>query len=82
MAGASDPDLLDWAARENRIVLTHDVQTMTKHAYERLEKGKPVPGVLEVKRSLPIGAAIEGLLLMVEASREDEWRDQVRYVIP
>jgi predicted nuclease of predicted toxin-antitoxin system len=82
MAGASDPDLLEWAARQNRIILTHDVQTMTKYVYERLGRGLPVAGVVEVRHSLPVGLAIEGLLLMLEASRDDEWRDQVRYVIP
>ncbi len=36
LSGAVDPDVLEWAAREGRVLLTHDVATMTRYAYERL----------------------------------------------
>ena len=36
LSGAVDPDVLEWAAREGRVLLTHDVATMTRHAYERV----------------------------------------------
>jgi predicted nuclease of predicted toxin-antitoxin system len=29
LAGADDPTILEWAAREGRILLTHDVSTIT-----------------------------------------------------
>jgi predicted nuclease of predicted toxin-antitoxin system len=29
LAGAEDPAVLEWAAREGRVLLTHDVHTMT-----------------------------------------------------
>ena len=32
--GAPDPAVLDWAAQEERIILTHDVQTLVNDAYE------------------------------------------------
>ena len=35
LSGIDDPSLLEWAAREGRILLTHDMTTMTHHAYER-----------------------------------------------
>lgn len=35
LAGVDDPSVLAWAAIQGRIVLTHDVQTMAKYAYER-----------------------------------------------
>jgi len=53
-----DPEVLDWAALHSRVVLTHDVNTMTKYAYERLAAGQPLPGVIVVPKELPIGAAI------------------------
>ena len=34
LSGADDPTILEWAAREGRVVVTHDVSTMSKHAYE------------------------------------------------
>jgi predicted nuclease of predicted toxin-antitoxin system len=36
--GANDPTVLAWAAQENRILLTHDVATITCYAYERIAK--------------------------------------------
>jgi len=38
LSGADDPRVLEWAARENRVLLTHDVSTMTHHAYQRIER--------------------------------------------
>ena len=50
LSGADDPTVLEWAARQGRVLLTHDVSTITRYAYERLEKGSPMPGVFEVGR--------------------------------
>lgn len=35
----SDTKVLQWAANENRIVLTHDVTTMSKYAFDRVTNG-------------------------------------------
>jgi len=80
LSGASDPEVLEWAAQENRILLTHDVQTITKYAYERVRKGLPMTGVFEVSRAVPINRAIEDLLLIAECSFESEWEGQIRYL--
>jgi len=40
LKGAKDPELLEWAATENRIVVTHDVDTLLKFAYERIVGGQ------------------------------------------
>lgn len=40
LSGADDPTLLEWAAQESRILLTHDVTTMTRYAYERVQANK------------------------------------------
>ena len=42
---ADDPTVLEWAARDGRILLTHDVRTMTKYAYARIEAGQPMQGL-------------------------------------
>jgi hypothetical protein len=36
--------------------------------------------VLEVSRRVPIGAAIEDILLLAEYSLEGEWDGQIRYL--
>ena len=80
LSGADDPTVLEWAAREGRVLLTHDVSTITKYAYERVRAGQPMPGVFEVGRNVPIGRAIEDILLLAEYSFDDEWEGQVRYL--
>jgi hypothetical protein len=80
LAGAEDPAILDWAAREQRILVTHDVTTITHFAYLRILAGKSMPGVFAAKTSVPIGQAIEDLLLLVECSRDSEWEGQIRYL--
>lgn len=78
LSGADDPTVLEWAAQEKRILLTHDVQTITKYAYERLADGLSMPGVIEVRQDAPIGQVIEDILLLSEF--EDECEGQIRYV--
>jgi predicted nuclease of predicted toxin-antitoxin system len=38
-----DLTILEWAAQERRVVLTHDAATMTYFAYERVRAGKSIP---------------------------------------
>ena len=80
LSGVDDPAVLEWAAQERRVLLTHDVSTITKYAYERIQAGLPMPGVFEVSRSVPVGQAIEDILLLAECSLDDEWEGQVRYL--
>ena len=35
LSGQRDPVVPAWAAQEDRVLLTHDVSTMTAHAYAR-----------------------------------------------
>jgi hypothetical protein len=80
LTSADDPAILEWAAQSGRVVLTHDVATMTRYAYDRVREGKPMPGVFEVGRHVPIGVAIEEIVLLTECSLEGEWEGQVRYL--
>lgn len=80
LSGASDSDILEYAANRRWVVLTHDVNTMTKFARQRLDANLPMPGVVIAPDLLPVGRAIDDLALMVEGSRDDEWENQVRHL--
>lgn len=80
LAQTDDALILEWAAQDGRVVLTHDVRTMVPAAYERVTAGLPMPGLLVVPQSVPIGAAIEEIVLVVECSHEGEWEGQVRFL--
>ncbi|MCC5647318.1 DUF5615 family PIN-like protein [Nostoc sp. CHAB 5824] len=75
-----DPAILDWAATNERIVLTHDRATMPDFAYERLITGKLVSGLFVVNDRMPIRQAIDELLLLVDFSKQAEWKGVVLYL--
>ena len=80
LSGAEDPVVLDWAAREGRILLTHDIKTMPPYAYQRVAAGQPMPGVVEVSSTGSIGRAIEDLLIFADCSRDGEWEGRVIFL--
>src|SRR5262249_2133596 len=62
----SDPHILEWAASQDRILLTHDRDTMPSFAYDRVSRGESMPGVFLVSDQMPIGQAIDEILLAVD----------------
>jgi len=80
LTSADDPTVLEWAAQTGRLLLTHDVATITHYAYERVRAGQPMPGVFEVSRKIPLAQAIDDIILIAECSLESEWEGQVRYL--
>ena len=80
LSGADDPSVLQWAADQGRIVVTHDISTLAKHAFDRIEAGQPMPGVFEVKSVAPIGQVVHDLILLAECGFEGEWEGQVRFL--
>jgi hypothetical protein len=80
LSGADDPAVLDWAAREGRILVTHDISTLVTFAFERVADGRPMPGVFAARSDLSIGSTLDDLLLLAECSLEGECEGQVRYL--
>jgi hypothetical protein len=62
------------------IVRVQDVATITRYAWERVEAGLPMPGVVEVVSSAGVGAAIEDLVLLLECCQPDELENVVLFV--
>ena len=80
LTSADDDAVLAWAADHNRVLLTHDVSTITAHAYRRVMKGDAMPGVFEVSRRVTVRSAVEDIVLLSECSNPGEWEGQVRYL--
>lgn len=80
LSGADDQTVLEWAAQEDRVLLTHDVRTITQYAYERVDAGQLMSGVFEVSPDISIGRAVEDILLLAEYSLDNEWEGQIRYL--
>jgi hypothetical protein len=71
---------LEWAAVHRRVLLTHDVATITAFAYERVRAGKSMPGVFEVGRTVALRSAIDDIALLATCSQDGEWEGQVQYL--
>ena len=80
MTGADDRLLLRWAAEHGRVLLTQDVQTMIGFAWELVEQGRPMAGVIVVGRNVTPAQAIEDLVLIGECGEPDEWSARVEHL--
>lgn len=73
LSGADDPEILAWAAENNRIVLTHDRATMPDFAYERVTAGLLMAGMFILNDRLPVGRAVDEILLIATCTEQAEW---------
>jgi hypothetical protein len=79
LSATPDPHVLAWAAVEGCILLTQDRDTMPNFACDRVQAGQPMPGVFLVSDLMPVGQAIEEILLAVECLPPEECKDLVRF---
>ncbi len=80
IADRPDTEVLDYAARMGLILVSHDVNTLTAHAFERIAAKIPMPGVFVAHQSDPIRLTIEDLILIWVASEAEEWANQVVFL--
>jgi hypothetical protein len=80
MSGASDLELLRWAAQGNRIIVTHDKKTMIPDAEHCLRTGEIVAGVIFVPRKMRLGRAISDLEIIVECLSQTELTNRIEYL--
>jgi hypothetical protein len=76
----SDPEILEFAASNGFIVVSHDVKTMRKHGVSRMATGLDIAGLMLVRQLDPIGPIIDSLVLIWTASDADEWINRVVFL--
>jgi Domain of unknown function (DUF5615) len=76
----ADPAILQWAADEGRVLVSHDLKTIPAFAFERVTAGLRMPGAFLAAKVLPMAVVIDELALIAEASGADDWVDQVVYL--
>ncbi len=64
-----DPDILEWAASQGRVLLSHDVSTVPPAAYQRVGDGKAMPGEKKGSGSFIVAHSISGRVAGAEALR-------------
>jgi Domain of unknown function (DUF5615) len=80
LSGADDPAVLEWAAHDGRVLLTHDISTLVSFAFERVTARRAMPGVFAARSTGPIGSTIEDLVLLAQCSEEAEWEGRVLFL--
>jgi hypothetical protein len=78
--GTSDPDVLAWAASENRILISNDRNTLIAFAVNRVQKKLEMPGVIITRSRQPVALIVSDIALIAQCVGEDEIRNQIRYV--
>jgi Domain of unknown function (DUF5615) len=70
--GLDDQAVLAHAAREGRLLVSHDRRTMPSH-FANFTATRTSAGVILISQNLSIMQAVEDLILIWEASEAEEW---------
>ena len=79
LPGINDPEVLAMAAREGRVLVTHDRKTMPRHFAEFITRATS-PGLLVIPQSLSAAAAVEGLILIWSVTEAEEWINRIGFL--
>lgn len=74
-----DLSVLSLAAREGRVLVTHDHRTMPRHFAERIVV-EPSAGLIVVPQHLRPADVAEDLLLVWHATDAEEWVNRICYL--
>jgi len=77
--GTRDPDVLAFAAEHDRVLVSHDVNTMPRH-FQELTNARTSPGLILIPQRLGIGTAIEELLLVWECNDARDFLNKILYL--
>lgn len=76
----SDSIILEFAANQNRVIVTHDRSTMTAYAQDRIDKGLHMPGLIVLEQFINIGKAIRELGTLAEAGDTGDLNGQILFL--
>lgn len=80
--GTPDPDVLSWAAAENRVLINNDRSTMVGFANRRANAAEPMPGLIVTNDRQSVGSAIDDIALIAIGMSEQEMRDLAVVFLP
>ncbi|HYG75991.1 MAG TPA: DUF5615 family PIN-like protein [Planctomycetota bacterium] len=73
LLGASDPEILSWAAGLNAVLLSQDAATVPLFAYERVAAGLEMTGVIIIPQHLPLRQAVDETRCCMLCLTDEEW---------
>lgn len=75
-----DPVILEYAASHHRVIVTHDRNTMTGHAQDRMGQGLLMTGLIVLGQFLNIGKAIQEVGTLALAGGPGDLDGQILYL--
>src|SRR4051812_7070345 len=78
--GTKDPDLLLWAERAGRVLVTRDATTMPGHLADHLARGHHSPGVFLLRPGHTLAELAFALVFMAYTTDPADVRDQTRFI--
>src|SRR5689334_11755535 len=78
--GTQDPDLLVWAEREGRILVTNDRKTMRKWLTQHLQASRHSPGLLMIRQGFALAQIVFELALIAHAGDPMFYQDDIRFI--
>lgn len=80
LQSSADREVLEFAASEALVVISHDANTMTAAANARIVARLPMSGLVIAPQRARIGMVIEDLILIWAATDADEWPDRIEFL--
>jgi hypothetical protein len=77
LEGVADPEVLKIAARQDRMLVSHDFQTRPRHFGRFLQTNGFSPGVFLMKQTSPMRSVIEVLVLIWSATEAGDWKNRI-----
>jgi len=78
--GSFDQDIIAWAEREDRILVSFDRSSLPVSLADHLHAGYHSPGIFLVRPAASVPEVLDFLVLADQASEPWEWRDRCQFI--
>jgi hypothetical protein len=79
LRSTKDQIILEWAYQANRVLLTHDISTITKFSKQRIAAGLNTAGIIFIVDATPIGRVIVDVFYLIDRL-VDDWENTTWFV--
>ena len=80
LGSLADPVILEYAASQNRVIVTHDRNTMTAHAQDPMNQSLRLSGLIVLDPFISIGKAIQEVGTLAEAGDPGHLDGQILFL--
>jgi hypothetical protein len=75
-----DSEILVWAERAGRVLISRDRRTMIAELAAHLRAGRACPGLFIVRRRSQLADVLDFPIAAAQAGDEDQWRNQATFI--